>query len=123
MASHPNRLSALNTHWNNRSLSSVTSDAPTFHSAHAHMELSRLGSPNSSLGPTSQPLSPTSTPRPHSPLLNRTTPTPTTQHIESTQMARQDSGFSDGIRSGSNPSSRRTSTSSTSQRPKSKRNP
>src|SRR3954469_10293721 len=98
MTSNPNRLSALNTHWNNRSLSSITSDAPTFHSAHAHMELSRLGSPNSSLVATSQPLSPTSNPRPHSPLLTRTSLTPITQNIESTQMARQDSGFSDGLR-------------------------
>lgn len=109
MTSNPNRLSVLNTHWHNQSLSSVTSDAATFHSAQAHMELSHLeaSGPQSSLASTLRPQSPKST-------LQRI---PVPPKIEATDMARQDSGFSDGIQSTPS-SSRRTSTSSTRRRTK-----
>jgi hypothetical protein len=102
----PNRLSALNTHWQNRSLSSVTSDAATFHSAHAHHELSLLSTPMAQSTPISQPttISPTSTPCPTS------TCKPISAKLESTLMSRTDSGFCDGPQSST--SSRRTSTSS-----------
>jgi len=109
------RNALLTTHWHNRSLSSVVSDAATFHSAHAHqtpMELSRLESPRpNSLASTSRPLSPykmDSKPRAQSPLPPRSIPS--SPKIESLAMGRQDSGFSDGVNSSS--SSRRTSTSS-----------
>ena len=89
-----NTFSSLTTHWHNRSLSSVVSEAATFHSAQGHpnipgMELSRLH--------TSSP----------SPLTTTQTNNPEVNKLESTQMSRQDSGFSDGVSSG------RTSTSST----------
>lgn len=106
-SNNPNRLSALNTHWHNRSMSSVTSDAATFHTALGHVELSPMEAPQSK----------SSTPRPISQELMSTPlnppytePTPSSPNIESSQMARQDSGYSDGIRSSH--SSRRTSTSS-----------
>lgn len=86
-------FSSLTTHWNNRSLSSIVSDAATFHSAQGQlpspaMELCRL-----------QTASP-------SPLAPSQINTAEINKFESTQMSRQDSGFSDGVSSG------RTSTSS-----------
>jgi hypothetical protein len=109
MATQPKgsqHLQPLNTHWHNRSLSSIsaTSDAATFHSAHAHpshMEMQPLSQPT----PISQPVSP---------LMPMSSP-----KLEALKMDRQDSGYSDTPRSPGS-SSRRTSTSSTDRRSTSK---
>lgn len=108
-----NKLPPLKTHWHNRSLSSVNSDAATFYSAHAHLELSRLSTtrPPSTVSnryPTPEPQI-ISSPRPTSP--SREQPEPSSPKFESLRTSRQDSGFSDGVRSQA--SSQRTSCSST----------
>lgn len=114
MVSHE-RGALLTTHWNNRSLSSVVSDAATFHSAHAHhspVELSRLESPlpnsTSSRSPhsTSNIMSTKAIPLPSL----QPEAAPVSPSVESLSMGRQDSGFSEGIRRST--STRRTSTSS-----------
>jgi hypothetical protein len=110
-------LHPLTTHWHNRSLSSVVSDAATFHSAKAHqspMELSRLESPlpNIDLTSTPRPLSPQNL---TSSLSKVSPPSP---KLESFAMGRQDSGFAEGRYS---TSSRRTSTSSRRHKSPSKR--
>jgi hypothetical protein len=104
-------LAPINTHFHNRSLSSVASDAPTFHSAHAHasVELKHM----SSVQDTPSPQTSTSNPRPESPQ-NQTLPSP---KLEAIKMARQDSGYAGGQDSAS--TSRRTSTSSSTRRLKS----
>jgi hypothetical protein len=83
-------LSPLNTHWHNRSLSSVASDAATFHSALQSVELRAISSNQT-------------TPRPQSPNKQPTAA------FEATKMSRQDSGYADDE---STSTSRRTSTSS-----------
>lgn len=104
-------LAPITTHWHNRSLSSVASDAATFHSAHAHtsVELKHM----SSAQDTQLPEPSASTPRPQSPVQN-TLPSP---KLEAIKMVRQDSGYAAGQDSTS--SSRRTSTSSSTRRLKS----
>lgn len=104
-------LAPINTHWHNRSLSSVASDAATFHSAHAHtgVELKQM----SSVQDTESPQMSTPTPRPQSPQ-NQTLPSP---KLEAIKMVRQDSGYAGGQDSAS--TSRRTSTSSSTRRLKS----
>lgn len=110
-SNNPNRVSALNTNWHNRSPSSVTSDAATFHTADGHMELSQMETSQRQSSHTSKPKEKT----PSSQYSISSSP-----RVDSSQMSRQDSGFSDGVRTPP-PSSRRTSTSSTSHRPHSKR--
>ncbi|KAH7381101.1 hypothetical protein BKA64DRAFT_228129 [Cadophora sp. MPI-SDFR-AT-0126] len=82
-------LNPINTHWHNRSLSSLsaTSDAATFHSAHAHlsnMELRQLSltQPHHSSVLTSLPLS------------NTTQPLPSPK-LTAIKMDRQDSGYAE----------------------------
>jgi len=104
-------LAPINTHWHNRSLSSVASDAATFHSAHAHtsVELKHM----SAVQDTQSPRTSTSAPRPQSPQVE---PLPSPK-LEAIKMARQDSGYAAGQDSAS--TSRRTSTSSSTRRLKS----
>lgn len=112
-----NLLHPLTTHWHNRSLSSVVSDAATFHSAQAHqspMELSRFDSPRptSPFASTTRPLSPhkmAPSPTPLSQPQQNSINIPISPKLESMAMNRQDSGFAEGRAS---TSSRRTSTSS-----------
>ncbi|KAH7323483.1 hypothetical protein BKA65DRAFT_555165 [Rhexocercosporidium sp. MPI-PUGE-AT-0058] len=108
-------LNPINTHWHNRSLSSLsaTSDAATFHSAHAHlssnMELRQL--------PFSQPPQPTILTS--LPLQTTTSPQPLpSPKLTAIKMDRQDSGYAE-IHTNPTPqsptsasNSRRTSTSS-----------
>ncbi|PVH79923.1 hypothetical protein DL98DRAFT_211530 [Cadophora sp. DSE1049] len=82
-------LNPINTHWHNRSLSSLsaTSDAATFHSAHAHlsnMELRQL-----SLTQQHHPSVLTSLP-----LANTTQPLPLPK-LTAIKMDRQDSGYAE----------------------------
>jgi hypothetical protein len=99
--------SSLNTHWPNTSLSSVNS----FHSAITNMELSQLPSPSqqpASSVPHSAPDRDISSTNPPSLVEPEPVPSP---KLEAIKMGRQDSGFSDGLRS--QKSSRPTSSSST----------
>src|SRR6187402_3425418 len=91
-------LHPLNTSWHNTSMSSIsaTSEAATFHSAHAHHPS------NLELRPLSQPFIPSSA----APAL-ATTAIPSPKLI-SIKMDRQDSGYAETPRSPN--SSRRTST-------------
>ncbi|RDW66525.1 hypothetical protein BP6252_10160 [Coleophoma cylindrospora] len=75
----PKRLSALNTHWHNRSQSSSNSDAGTFHSAIA----------SHTQGRRSQTLTSAIELQPHKPARE--------SRLESIKMDRSDSGYEDGV--------------------------
>lgn len=104
----PKHLSPLNTSWHNRSMSSLsaTSDAATFHSAHAHPQPLSSHS-NMELRPLSQQQS-----QPQLSILSmtQTNPLPSPK-LEAIRMNRQDSGYSDTPASPATSSHRRSESS------------